>query len=491
MAHAGSFRQTARLATPQLAPWCAAALVALWALLMAATHPAQFSDSIEQYNWAHSLEWGYWKHPPLATWMMRGAITVLGVSHWTAPLLALACHLATVWLLWQLARALLSEEAASLAIILWPLNHALMWRAEVYNHNTVLILLSSAIAWAALRAWRSGALRDWLLLGLAAGLGMLAKYQAAVTVLGAVVALAACGAMRERRARLGLLAAAVVGLLVFLPHLVWAEQHNWPALRYLDDSAPVLPGAARVPAILRFFGSQLALLITMLVAAAAARFWPAAAPAGAPQPADARVAPWMFGLVALPLFAVAATVLAGGHTPQRMWGVHTTHFLPLWLAWAVERARPGARAALHAGIAGAVLVIGHAAYAVHEFREPLKTLRSIDRDVPAEQLAQAALADWRRATSCPLRFVVGAPFPAGLASVYSGTWVPVLEEWDFAKSPWVPSAQFYESGALELRGPQRQARVAPDVKSIEVPTPVKYGEPTVIWWRVHPPAHAC
>src|SRR5436305_3747071 len=116
-----------------VAPLGAAALIVFWAALIAAVHPAQFSDSNEKYNWAHSLEWGYWKHPPLATWTMRAAIALIGVSHWTAPLLAAACWVASVALVWQVARAILTPRAAQLAILLWPLHQALTFRAEVYN----------------------------------------------------------------------------------------------------------------------------------------------------------------------------------------------------------------------------------------------------------------------------------------------------------------------------------------------------------------------
>src|SRR5947207_2569528 len=181
-------RLTLPAAVPVLAaPLAAAALVVFWPLLMAGLHPAQFADSIEEYNWAHSLEWGYWKHPPLATWTMRAAIALVGVSHWTAPLLAAACWVASVALVWQVARAILTPRAAQLAILLWPLHQALTFRAEVYNHNTIVVLCSAAIAWAALRASASGRTRDWLLAGGIAGLGLLAKYQAIVTITGVLV----------------------------------------------------------------------------------------------------------------------------------------------------------------------------------------------------------------------------------------------------------------------------------------------------------------
>jgi len=461
-------------------------------MLMAAIHPAQFADSIEQYNWAHSLEWGYWKHPPLPTWMMRGAIAVMGASHWTAPALAAACLAASAWLMWDLGCMLLGERAARLAIVLWPLHGALMWRADVFNHNTVLVLLATAMAWSAVRAWRSGALRDWLLFGVASGLALLTKYQALVTLLGVIVALGASGSLREARTARGVCAAVLLALAMFMPHALWALEHELPTLRYLDHSAPVLTYAERVPAVLRFFAAQLGLLVSILLAAAAARYWPAQASACAPEDQPiAEASAWMFGLVVVPLVAVAATVIVGGHTPQKMWGLHTTLFLPLWLAWTIARARPSGALASHAAVAGALLVAASATYAVFDVQQAKTTPRhTADRVVPASQLAHAVLDDWQQVTDCPLRFVSGTGFAAGLVSVYSGLYPAVLEE-NFDKSPWIDPTELRARGSVDIHGPMPAADVPDNVHSMEVPAPAKFNGPAAIWWHVVPPARAC
>ena len=39
----------------------------LWTLLPALSHRAPPWDNIEQLVWSQSLQWGYYKHPPLPT----------------------------------------------------------------------------------------------------------------------------------------------------------------------------------------------------------------------------------------------------------------------------------------------------------------------------------------------------------------------------------------------------------------------------------------
>ena len=43
---------------------------ALWLSLLGFSSFAPPIDNIEQLTWVRSLEWGYYKHPPLPTWLL-------------------------------------------------------------------------------------------------------------------------------------------------------------------------------------------------------------------------------------------------------------------------------------------------------------------------------------------------------------------------------------------------------------------------------------
>jgi hypothetical protein len=481
------------------APLFACTVVIAWVVMLASTHPAQYSDSIEQYNWAHSLQWGYWKHPPLPTWIMRGAIALMGASHWTAPLLAALCLCASAFFVWLLARTLLSERAANLAVVIWPLHTALSTRADVYNHNTVLVLFSTAMAWAAARASASGRTRDWLLAGALAGCGLLSKYTALVTIVGVLVALWGSGRLRSAREWRQVGLAGALALALFLPHVMWAANEHLTTLHYLEHSARHLEPTGRSFAFGRFLVMQLGMIAFILIAAAAARYGPHAvgdsAKPAQPSRMDRRaLRAWMFGLIGVSIAAVAITVVVSGLKPQKMWGVHMLLFLPLWLAWRIDMARPHGSPAMRAGVTAAVLSISMMGYVTYESGEgaPHLRLHSPDRLVPAAQIAHAALADWRAATPCPLRIVTGNGFPAGLVSVYSGEYPEVLEEGDFTKSPWITPDQLRAWGAVEVYGPTPLSLVPGDASFVLTPGPRKFGDvAAAVWWRVIPPASAC
>ena len=53
---------------------------AVWLLHLAATSLSAPVDNIEQLTWVRSLQWGYYKHPPLPTWLLWLPVQLLG-SH--------------------------------------------------------------------------------------------------------------------------------------------------------------------------------------------------------------------------------------------------------------------------------------------------------------------------------------------------------------------------------------------------------------------------
>jgi len=468
-------------------------MVVCWVVLTVWVNPAQFADSVEEYNWAHSLEWGYWKHPPLTTWLMRGAIAMVGASHWTSYAAAALCNVGTLWFTWRLSLLLLPRAAASVVVLLLPLHHSFSWRAQVFNHNTVLLLFSSALVWSAVRASQSRRAKDWILVGLFCGMGMLTKYQAVVPILAVLTALKMTGATGTSQCRRGVAVAAVVGLLVFLPHLIWEISHDLPTLKYVQESAPVLAVPTRFVALLKFFGVQIGLYVAVLFTAALIAFWPAHATTSDGAATQQPKMIWIWCMVLVPMTVVVAVVMLAGIKPQRDWGIQTFQFLPLLIAALLqERVRV---VSLRLTISAGVLVgIGIAVFYVHQSTDPhaIHRLNSADRVVPARQLAGLVMRDWRNATSCPLRYVQGNGFTAGLVSVYSGAYPQVLEEGDPGKSPWVDLARMAEDGSVQISRPLPMGTARdPEAGSLVVPASAKDGGTARIEWTILPPRHRC
>ena len=442
---------------PLHAMWISLAIIVVWALWAACVNTAQFGDNVEQFNWAQSLELGYHKHPPLPSWALGAVIKLFGTSIYWAYVLATLCLLGTAGFTWLIGRELLGERVAAAAIVLWGLNLTFSQRAQLYNHNTVLVLCMAATVWLAMRATRAslenrGRLLWWAATGVCAGAALLSKYQALVPLAGLVLALAWAGRLKRPAQWGGLLLAFAVMLLVCAPHGVWMAQHDFSTLRYASEAIESSGLPQRIGFIVSFFANQIrfwfpALLAMALVWALAALSAP---PGGQAAGADAAVAAdlriWMFGLVWGGVLVLMVMALAGGVSLRNHWGVQGLQFFCLWLAYRWDARSP---IDLRRLVGVALLVHGASlAWYAAEHDDPTRVLsnRRIDTMYPARRLARAAVAHWSANTDCPLRYVAGTAFDAGLVSLYSGG---RLEVFDSANAtPWVNPDDLRRRGAL-------------------------------------------
>lgn len=473
------------------ASWAAPAFttagVALWVLLAGATSLGQFADNVEQFVWASSLETSYWKHPPLPSWLLWAVIRLFGFwTGWTYVLSA-ACFCGAAFFMWRIAHRIAGARVAAVAVLLQGLHLGFSQRAELYNHNTVLLLFSAATVWAVLRALEQHRLTAWLLAGAAAGLALLAKYQAVVILSGIFIALAMAGEMKDRRVRCGCAWAMVAALLVLAPHLAGLLGRPHSPLGYALSRMHLESWTALLSSSAAYLVSQLRFHLPMLAAIALVALTAGVRPARAAPVTGGSMPPikrraWLVGLVLWPLLFVTLTPLWSGMPLQAQWGLPALQFFVIVLALKVAQAWPQ----LSTAALGRAVVCVQLLSAIVFVGSPLPPDRRVDTAYPAQDLANTVLRDWQASTNCPLRFVVGPSFEAGLVSMYSGTYAKVLEDGDYAKSPWIDAREMQWDGFVVM---QHRGGPLP-----EESRPVKTGArqwPDQLAWVIVPPQRHC
>jgi hypothetical protein len=113
-----------------------------------------------------------------------------------------------------------------------------------------------------------------------------------------------------------------------------------------------------------------------------------------------------------------------------------------------------------------------------------------DSRYPAQQLADAIRHDWQDDTPCPLAFVVGPPFEAGLVSVYNGGTAAVLEDGDFDKSPWISPSELKRMGAVYLAAKPSELPSHGVTRIDSLDVSVAFPVQTRVYWAVMPPLGA-
>lgn len=209
----------------------------LWLLVLVFTRNTPPLDNVEQWVWSQGLAWGYYKHPPLPTWLVAALHAVVGRSAAWVSILGAACLSLALWLYARLLIELRGRAFAQLSLLAAMCITYATLRHDLYNHNTVMLPLMAGVACLMWRVAVAPSLRTWLGIGLLMGLGLLTKYQFALV--GACVALwwLRIGGWRQRVHIWGGLLAALAAILVFMPHVWWLVESDWLPLQYASQSS--------------------------------------------------------------------------------------------------------------------------------------------------------------------------------------------------------------------------------------------------------------
>ena len=470
-----------------------AALLAVYGVIWLAIHwvtaLAAPGDNVEQLIWMRSLELGYFKHPPMPTWIMAASAAVFGPSIGLTYVLGGVLTLGSLAIFWRLLCDMRGRAYATLGLLAALSITFYCGRLYYYNHNVVMMLWTSlavALSW---HVTQKPSLAGWALLGLVSGLGMLSKYQY-VLALG-VIGLwwLRIGAWRNPVHVKGAALASVIGLLVLSPHLYWLSTHDWMPMHYAERTSLGLhlDAAARINMSWKFAVDWIfnrCMPAWMVLGAAlwwarrcAGKAGVQAAPAPAPQAPVAvdrmlREFWLLWGLV--PLLAMLVLCLFTGSYLHLQWG---TAFMFLCVPAVMELARSprnwGGTAHLRAAwltfaVLQALLLLQFwlaSPMGLSGYKSSHQNHIPVDRIV--EGLAPAA----HRALGGPVDIIIGPQALAGRIAMELPERPRVYVERNLQYSPWIREDELPNARIIEVM-------VAPD------PLPEGWTRAYGVWaWR--------
>ncbi|HTL72315.1 MAG TPA: glycosyltransferase family 39 protein [bacterium] len=213
------------------------ALIARWIYLK--NGPLDLSgDEAYQWTWSKHLALSYYSKPlGIALFQKLGTLiggdTTFGVR-FCSPLLAAIMG-------FMMLRFLAREAGPRLAF--WVLIATLA--TPLLCAGSVLMTIDPPLVlcwmWATIAGWRAlqpdGKTRDWLIVGLAIGLGFLCKYTAALQLVCWVILFALMPTARKHLRKRGPWLALGVFALCTLPVIIWNAQHDWVTLTHVKANA--------------------------------------------------------------------------------------------------------------------------------------------------------------------------------------------------------------------------------------------------------------
>jgi Dolichyl-phosphate-mannose-protein mannosyltransferase len=189
----------------------------------------------EAYYWTWSKEnvLSFLDHPPMVAWFIRFGTAVFGDTNLGVRFAGILAMLVTQLLLADIVRRVTHDFRAVVLAVLMPeaaLYYGLLM-AKV-SPDIALIPFAVAMLWSLVRLVESDDPRWWLAAGVFAGLALLSKFTA-VMLLPAVMAFMLVPDWRVRWLRSPYpWTAALIAFLLFLPVLIWNQQHDWASFRF-------------------------------------------------------------------------------------------------------------------------------------------------------------------------------------------------------------------------------------------------------------------
>ncbi len=502
------------LDAPNLVPLVLLLLCAhllLWTVLPALSHRAPDWDNMEELVWASSLEWGYYKHPPLPSWLMVGLISIFGRPVWLTFFAGQLSVVLSLWFIWRLGSEITTQKRALVLVLLLSTIAYCTVRGVMNNHNTIQLWSIAGALWMFYRALRRDSLLAWFMLGLFGALALLTKYSALVQFASFFLFLLVSGKLRQARTWQGIALATGVLLVCMTPHVLWLIHQAAGPLGYASESlAPKTSRLEHLHVIYDFIltnigriapmGLALLILVISIRKTASTPTRPTLAQEFSNW--DKR----FLLIVGLGPFLLTLAASIALKTPLAAhWA--TTFFLlfGFFTCWVLRSNDDTQLLRKTLWIIAILQIIMATGYALA--RGPLSDLtgRATRATFPGAQVSAALQATWKAHVPHPLKLVAADTWLGGNIATHANRDVAVLINGDVSKSPWVNPAKVAPCGLLLAinRSPENDSDGVPPkvvelmsqavwTGTVRLPWTSKINGPEVVVdWGIIPPQGRC
>jgi 4-amino-4-deoxy-L-arabinose transferase-like glycosyltransferase len=224
----GAFRSYALLTLATVAVVTAVRLVWL------AVQPADlYPDEAQYWYWAQHPAFGYYSKPPLIAWLIALTTAAFGDGELAIRLSAPLLHAIAAGFVYAIGARLYDGRVGFWAALAYLTAPGVWLSAYIISTDAALLPCWAAALYCFIRARDSDGPMWWILVGIAAGIGLLAKYAMVYWLISAAgFVLLVPGERRHFRPLLG---AAGIAALLYLPNLWWNWSNGFVSYLHLRD----------------------------------------------------------------------------------------------------------------------------------------------------------------------------------------------------------------------------------------------------------------
>jgi len=216
-------------------------------------------DEAQYWDWSRAFAFGYFSKPPLIAWIIGLTTSVCGDGEACVRVSAPLFHMGTSLILFQLAKRLFDQTTALWTAITFCLLPGISFSSGIMTTDVPLLFFWSLSLWFLHIALERDRLAWDIALGVAIGLGFLAKYAMIYFLVGMVVmVLFARSAHLFVRTQKALVVLGIIAVFL-LPNLLWNLQNDFSTVSHTAANANWNNSAFRLSNVADFLGDQIAL----------------------------------------------------------------------------------------------------------------------------------------------------------------------------------------------------------------------------------------
>ena len=215
-----------------------------------------FYDEAYYYSWSKDLAFGYFSKPPIVAWLIW-LTSWLSTESWALRLASPILYLLASVFVWQTARFWFGEKSAKWSTVLFFSFPLIGFNSNFITTDAPLLAAWAASLYLLSKAFTLNRTRDWVLVGLISGIGLMSKYTMGLFLIGGIAFLCFSDRFKDFFYRKGPYLGAVVAFLCFLPNLLWNFENSFSSFEHTAEISQIDNGELDLGSVAEFLAAQL------------------------------------------------------------------------------------------------------------------------------------------------------------------------------------------------------------------------------------------
>ncbi|SMF31718.1 4-amino-4-deoxy-L-arabinose transferase [Alteromonadaceae bacterium Bs31] len=238
--------------------WAFLAVITLYRLaVLLQPQFSLFYDEAYYYHWSLTPDFGYYSKPPMVAWFIWLGTSLLGDSAFAVKFMSCLLYGASSIVIFNTLKRYTNTSSAAVGGVVFVCIPMVGFNSEFITTDAPLLFFWSLAVYFSLRAIDQNSIKNWLLLGVFTGLGMLSKYTMGALPLAVFGYLASSKQHRFLLAKFGPWLAAFVAGAIFSSNIIWNALNNWIALQHTQEISQSDGDLFNIIPLFEFWATQL------------------------------------------------------------------------------------------------------------------------------------------------------------------------------------------------------------------------------------------